>query len=461
MNEKLHLKRKRKTRKVSKFWLVYAISASVLLVGIAVGLGIFYDFIDAFEESMPQNPSEVALACGKELTEEELGSMVRESYLELFPDGEDGARLEEEYAAALRAGGFFCKRTVGEGTEEMPVYSLMSGTREICRISLAKTSTGRYGFKSWIITDRYVVLDMFHTYTVTAPEGAVVKVNGEALGEEDITERDIPYAYAPYEKGDGLPVAVCYTTEPMETAPEVEVGLGEYKLEVTGSGYGYTAKYPAEMLYTATVNVPAGAEVTVNGQKLSLHVTPEEEDVIGGMITEGITVPKYDVYKMTGLYAPLEEVQVTLDGTALQLSYVTDGRRQTVFEDTSANNVPQVSDFADNFVRTYFTYTAYGYSNIDAHLAAVLALVAPDTELYAKIRDSKIGYDYVTPVTSQVYNRLEVLRTIALEDGSYIVTMAFDVDHTIYSEARSYVGELHLHVSAGVDKVREMVIINE
>ena len=73
-----------------------------------------------------------------------------------------------------------------------------------------------------------------------------------------------------------------------------------------------------------------------------------------------------------------------------------------------------------------------------------------------------MGYDFVTPVTSQVYNRLEVVRMYRLEDSSYVVKLAFDVDHQIYSESRSYKGEISLHiVNVGTYKIANMVIENE
>ena len=42
---------KRHVKRIRRFWLIYAITATVLLFAVFAGLVLFYDFIDAFEES--------------------------------------------------------------------------------------------------------------------------------------------------------------------------------------------------------------------------------------------------------------------------------------------------------------------------------------------------------------------------------------------------------------------------
>ena len=156
------------------------------------------------------------------------------------------------------------------------------------------------------------------------------------------------------------------------------------------------------------------------------------------------------------------DISITLNGETLAFDDTISDRVQSVSVDIGSVTNDEVNTFADSFIRAYFHYTSRGYRNTAENLAAALAYVQNGTELYTRIRDSKVGYDFVTPVTSQVYNRLEVTRMYRLDDGSYVVSVAFDVDHQIYSESRSYKGDIFLHiVDAGGYKIANMVIENE
>lgn len=453
---------KRNRKRTSRFWLIYAIASAALVIAVMSGLVLFYDFIDAFEESQPQSPAEAAKKYASEISESELFSLLNTTADSLEWRSEE-ARNEtlNGYIEAWRAGGMFCKRS--GGSEEEPVYTVISGRREIFSLTLSKTSIGRYGFDAWQVTDRSVSFDGFSIYTVTLPEGSVLELNGKVLDDSYIIERDIPYSANPIEASHtDLPCAVTYETELLNAQPTLKARYKEHDLEFSYTDGAYTAKYPASLLYSATVKVPSGASVTVRGTDISSHYEKMTESAFGGLIAEGLTVPSFDVYTIHGLYAPIDNVNVSLNGTALQFEESTDGMAQSITVDIGGVSDDTVAKFADDFTRAYFHYTSSGYRNTAENLAAALSYVLNGSELYTRIRDSKVGYDFVTPVTSQVYNRLEVVRMYRLEDSSYVVKLAFDVDHQIYSESRSYKGDISLHiVNVGTYKIANMVIENE
>lgn len=458
------MKEKRSRSKRSRFWLIYTISTVVLLFAVIISLFVFYDFMDAFEESQPQSPADAAKKYAVALTSSDVEKMLKD-FAESEPllDEASAEKIIAELVSLWNNDKVFCKRLSDLGNDEAPVYSVISGGREMFRLTLSKQPTGRYGFDAWYISDTEVKLDGLNIYTITAPAGAVVTVNGTVLDDTFVTEKDLPYSYRDFEKGlAGLPTATSYETGLLEDVPSVSAKLGDTILEVTYNDYGFTAKYPSSLLYSCTVKVPEGANVTSNGFDIAAFATKTTESAFGGLIAEGLTVPSFDVYTLDGLFAPLSGIVVTENGVTATHVEAVEGNAQTVTVEIASVDNAEVASFAKEFTKAYFYYTSRGYQNTAQNLAAALSYVKSDTELYRRIKDSKVGYDFVTPITSEVYNKFEVTRTYPLEDGSFIVMIEFDIDHQIYSQSRSYKGEISLHVvNNGEYKIANMVINND
>lgn len=432
--------RKHKT----KFWTVYAISVAVLVILIGTALGVFYDFIDAFEDSQPQSAAEAATKYAKAITHEELRAMLESEGEGVSWHSEDSKeKFISERVASLDDGGMFCRRSGGDDAH--PIYSVISRGHELCRLELESIATGRYSFKCWRVREISAVFDALERYEIAVPLGSTVTLNGELLDQSNASKCECPYSHMAFDSN--VPEFVVYTTDPSDAAPSIMAIYEGENLAFESSGARFTAIYPTKLFYSATLRVPQGSQITVRGHNISESVKSVTEDAFKTLITDGVQVPQYDVYTAEGLYTPLEEICISLDGRELEYSVTVDGNTQYIDCKMSVDGSDGIYSFAEDFTRTYFRYTSSGYKNIDENLAATLAYVQPSSELYARIRDSKIGYDFVTPVTSQVYNRLEVTESYLLDDTSYVVVFAFDIDHTIYSESRSYVGELLLRIA--------------
>ncbi len=444
----------------ASFWTVYAIITACLVILIAAGLALFYDFIDAFDESQPQNPAEAAAAFANSLDADSARELLLRATEDVEWQSEASAeKYISECIAALEGENTFCRRSGGD--DARPVYSLMAGGREVLLLELESTPTGRYSFTSWRVCDTSIGPDAFHCYSITVPRGSTVSVNGKLLDESAAAACDS--LYRPTAFDGAAPECVMYQSELYDIAPSVTAVYEGVELELETRERSISAVYPASLLYTATVRVPHGSTVTVRGKVLSEHVKSTAEAAFGGMIADTVNAPQYDVYEICGLYAPLEDIAVTLDGRQLDFTRSDSERSVTVEHLLGGKSVDALSAYGEEFARAYFHYTSSGYRGIDENLAAVLTYVLPSSELYTRLRDSKIGYDYVTPVTSQVYNRLEIVATYELDDGSFVLDIAFDIDHTIYSEKRSYSGELFLHIvsTSGGYAVQNMTIENK
>jgi len=303
-------------------------------------------------------------------------------------------------------------------------------------------------------------------YTVTAPTGASVYVNDVLLDDKFIGQSAVPYSYSEYESSaDSLPTQTVYATGGLFAKPTVKVVLSDAEIPVSVNENTYTAAYPKSLMYSLSVKVPEGSDIKINGKDIAEPTSTES--AFAGLLADEVESPMYDVYTVTDLFAPIESVSGTLDGTELNFFTAVNkddnGSNQLYISDYSTLIDESVVDFAKTYTRTYFRYTSQGYVNTDANLAAVLALVQPNTEIYKNIQGSKIGYEFASPVSSSTENQLEASGMFLLDDGSFVINLAFDVDQSYGSVNRTYAGELSLHiVNSGYGfKVAAMVISNK
>ena len=295
-------------------------------------------------------------------------------------------------------------------------------------------------------------------FTITAPAEAEVYVNGTLLKDSYVTSENFN-CYAPIEKiTDSTPKFTVYSTGELFSSPEVTAKLGETELIGKINDDTCTFKYPDDMQYTLSISVPKGADVTVGGVNLKNYYAPEEVKVFGDLATVADESPVMDLYYIESLFSSEFEVKATLDTKELNIIREQSGNDVIYNADHSTMISPDIAEFALDYTKTYFHYTSSGYRNVDANLNAVLAYIESGSDFYKKVKDSKIGYEFVTPVSNETYKTLEVSQVYELTDGTFVAKVKFDVEQTISYVKRNYSGELIIHVTDGSLKVRDMVI---
>lgn len=295
-------------------------------------------------------------------------------------------------------------------------------------------------------------------FSVMAPAEAEVYVNGILLDNEYVTEKAVN-CYSPIEKVTAeTPKFTSYSTGELFSSPVVTAKLGDTELTGEIKNDTCTFKYPSDMMYTLTVTVPTGADVTVGGVKLDDVYSPETVKAFGELTTVAEESPVMDKYVINSLFTSEFNVKVTLNGEELNITNESIGNEVKFSADESTMVSPEIADFAMNFTKTYFHYTSSGYRNVNENLNATLAYIESGSAFYKKVKDSKIGYEFVTPVSSETYRTLEVSQVYELGDGTYVVRVKFDVEQTFVYVKRNYSGELTIHITGGEHKVRDMVI---
>lgn len=206
------------------FLLGLGIYAALFLILIVVGLGFFWKFIAAFEDSRPLNTMDAYMA---KLNAEHICDTQADLIAEVdhYIQSEDACR--QLVIDAVSGDITYAKKT-SESTDTQTVYVLRCGSRIIGSVTMTTTEIDQYGFARWKISSESFDLSYLKgtkTYTVTVPEEFPVYVNGAQLNADYITQSDIHYDVLEefYDDYD-LPTMVTYTVAP---------GLGDYEMKVT------------------------------------------------------------------------------------------------------------------------------------------------------------------------------------------------------------------------------------
>lgn len=302
----------KKTSKKSRFYICYAVFCAVLVFTMSCGIGIFYDFIREYEQSLPEH--------------------IAESYI----DSLDGAKFSDIVTPeiASRASGFetddsigtMLADAIGEGVtfaecigEDNPAYDVYCGGR-FMKLTLTKTSGGKYGFSRYTIASTEIypewIENRFSTITVIIPEDASLSLNGKPVSSEYLTEER-------------------YESASLTAFDRVNSSLAAYKItdifgnaDVSGEYHGeslsmtklgensYYSDFDISSRFDYTVKAPTDAKVTLNGITVtSDYITGSEEKTSICSEFDKAT-PKLSLYAIPGLL-DIPEVDVTLDGSVL------------------------------------------------------------------------------------------------------------------------------------------------
>lgn len=200
-------------RKPMTFWKILLIFAEVFLIATCIGLMMFWDFIEAYEASRPQNAIAQFM---EEMTPERISDKDTDTLAAIDPN----LRSEADNCAVIEeslSGGITYAKNTKETTEDRMVYMVLSGGRTVGRVAMTVVSTDNYGFEYWDVTEESY--DFSHligtTVSITVPEEYSVYADGVLLDESYVTESGIVYdAVEEYYKDYDLPTMCTYTAGP-------------------------------------------------------------------------------------------------------------------------------------------------------------------------------------------------------------------------------------------------------
>lgn len=194
----------------NKLLKTVAIYAAIFLVIAIIGLIIFWNYMDAYEESQPGN---VIKSYVYNLDEDRIAGNCGDLLKSINTDVQSKTESLEVIADSISDGVNYARK-VSECTDDKMVYILSSGGQDIGKVVLTVAEKGAFGFAKWQVSEESFDLSFLvnEGITLQIPEHYKVYANGLLLGHRSIIEQDIPIEvlkdfYADY---DTLPYMVTY-----------------------------------------------------------------------------------------------------------------------------------------------------------------------------------------------------------------------------------------------------------
>lgn len=215
----------KKTRIFSgKFIAGILIYLVVFLVILAIGLGFFWKFIEAYELSRPKNTLKAYV---EQLTPEQIshGNGTDTLYASVDSGIQSRDDFNQVIQQAITEKISYAKKSA-ESTQDRQVYVLRSGKTPIGQFAIEAGDEETFGFRIWEVTDASFDFSylMGEPVSITVPTEYQVCFNGYLLDESYITQKDIAYtALEDFYDDYQLPTMVTYTADNY---------LGEASLEV-------------------------------------------------------------------------------------------------------------------------------------------------------------------------------------------------------------------------------------
>jgi len=216
------VKYRKKTPYIKKLLIAMGIYAGVFIALAAFGLIKFWDYIDAYENSRPQNTIDAYM--------EQLDTEHIKSYAaDLIASIDHNMQSEDDCLQAITDSlnnRVTYARKLSECTDDRLVYMLMCGGKNIGKVVMTAQSKDAYGYATWKVTEESFDFSFLlgEGTSVTVPQDYRVYVNGTLLTENYITKDGIPFALLDglYDDYD-LPYMVSYEIKPLLGSPEITI----------------------------------------------------------------------------------------------------------------------------------------------------------------------------------------------------------------------------------------------
>jgi len=366
--------------KLNRFWKIYLISVLSAVCLVAVGLSVFYAFIDSYEKSQPEYAVQTY---ANELSEKTLSELVMDALPEELSVYESHKDLNSYYMLALDKleGQFTVRKDYKNYSSAKPVFNIIKDSVPIVSLTLTLGEDGAFGMKRWKTESVCALLENWTSpaqdYTFYVPVNAALTINNVAVRETDKTDSDIPYAFTSVYEPNSSAKWDVYTVSDLRAVPVAECTFNDAACPVESTGNVFLIKYPESAQTTYTLTVPTGAVVSVNGialteKEIVASALPYKYSQIESDLSDLPTAVSYSVSGLFGkpsAKAVLEDTELTFteEGSVYTASYPTN------LQYTCTLQVPAGSTVKIHGVdcSSYKTGQETAYAALSAHVAAL------------------------------------------------------------------------------------------
>lgn len=189
--------------------VIYAV---IFLILAGIGLGVFWKFIDAYEQSRPKNTLKAYM---DQLTIEQMCDDSDELYNSVDQNLQSREQFNQVIRDAVTEKLGYAKKS-SESTEQRQVYVVRCGKNPIGKFTIEAGEEDAFGFRIWEVTEHSFDFShlMGQSVSITVPSDFQVSVNGNVLDENYITKSGIHYsALEEFYDSYDLPAMVTYSAE--------------------------------------------------------------------------------------------------------------------------------------------------------------------------------------------------------------------------------------------------------
>ena len=455
---------KRSRRRWRRFLILYAV---VWLLFASLGCAAFYKYLRVYEQALPEHVMDDLMETTAPETWLGYVKASIESESGVF---DDTAALYDEYESVLLAGKSFSYRRAPESSAVSPRFIVRCGGVDVCTVSLTEKPGSDLGFGKHLwqvgeIAPCEALGNLRSTAVeVTALLGETVYINGIALTDAQIAERDIPLSDMPEieSRFTVVPRLTRYRVEKMYGAITVTNAAGDEIAPEPDTGDGVTRYALPLPRYSVSITAPSDVTVTLCGAVL----TPNDAQSSDRGILRGLEYytgdAAYDTVRWSfdDLYS-LPDVQATAaDGTALSPLVGKNGQIM-FFHPNNASLQSAVEGTVQYFFNRYIDYSSQSFrgdlsftredvedeeKEMDPTVRAsmkryykLLDCVMWTTDLYRYIQESTDAMIWAS-ATSVSYDELTFTDFSFVGANCFVCTVRYKADFTANSwwEQKNY-----------------------
>lgn len=188
---------------MKKFLIALAIWCAVLTTGFGIALVCFYNFLQDYQTTYDTTRPNLEM-------EAKLSMFSTENMDELFGYLQDVDLSTEDLKTQFKVAGekYLSGKTIaydtlsGEHTEDRPAYVVTCDGEPFAVLRLQKqAATASYGLPMWEVKNVEWLVAQKEGYTVSAPVGVTLKINGVTVSEDTAIETGIEHERARYFDG--------------------------------------------------------------------------------------------------------------------------------------------------------------------------------------------------------------------------------------------------------------------
>lgn len=355
--------------KKSMFGMIFAIYMLWLLVMIMGGLALLWVRMDAYEKSRPEKTMENYMASHD-------GSYWNKL---LIDNG-----VSKEYADTFDFSNASFLKKLELYTDDMPVYSVRSGDKEVFSVSLTNGKELKFGYHEWEIGEVKLTGSKISIYV---PEDAAVSINGEKISADYMVQKNAQDVQL------GL----------FDEAKNSEYGLAKYQLETIYSSDDFEVKdesgnvlelsetagasyYYAPLMSDYKIAAPTDSTVTVNGIELAqgnaeIETRPNKD--FEGLENFVDPLPEQKIYTIEGLIMKPDIVVKMADGSELPVSV--DGNEYT-YAIPAGKIEAKLSEYVMSAFDAYIAFIGGRGGNLEGNLNRYISYAAPDSDVYIRAK---------------------------------------------------------------------------